>query len=366
MISVISIVSLMYANGWLGDHLVEQSIFFLAFGSLANVGLLLALHRPENPIAWNFLLAALSHSILIAAGEYAAFIAETNPGVLPETILLFWLSNWVWVFAFILPPTLGILLFPSGNLPSRRWRPFVWIAVTSLALMIVTGMFRPGPFDSEGDYPQYSNPIGIESLDAIFTPLVPVTELMAVTLFFGAVVSVFVRLRSAEGVERQQIKWFAYAAMVPIIGGIVELLIIARTDISNRTDTGAGLDIIVIGIAVLPITMGIAILRHNLYDIDYLINRSLVYGSLTTLLLGSFGGSVVLFQFLLSAFTSGNDLAVAGSTLLTLVLVRPIRSRLQGFVDLRFYRKKYDAQRTLEAFALTARDAVDIDRLWQS
>jgi hypothetical protein len=118
-----------------------------------------------------------------------------------------------------------------------------------------------------------------------------------------------------------------------------------------------------VGVAILPVTIGVAILRHNLYDIDRLINRTLVYGLLTALLLLSFIGSVLLFQFLLSPVTSGNDLAVAGSTLLTVTLFRPVRSRLQDFVDRRFYRRKYDARRTLQSFGVTIRDAVDLDQL---
>jgi hypothetical protein len=189
--------------------------------------------------------------------------------------------------------------------------------------------------------------------------LIPVTPV----LFLGAIASVFIRLRVATPVERLQIKWFAYVAPIPLIGLIVEEIIIELSNNMTHGDSTTGSYIAVVGVALLPVAIGIAILRHNLYDIDRLINRTLVYGSLTALLGLGFIGSILCFQIILSPFTNGNDLEVAGSTLLIFALFRPLRVRLQRFVDRRFYRQKYDAERTLQEFGTKARDAVDLDEV---
>jgi ADP-ribosylglycohydrolase len=175
--------------------------------------------------------------------------------------------------------------------------------------------------------------------------------------------SVFARLRVATPVERLQIKWFAYAAPIPLLGEIVEQVIYAFSDTQTTGDATVGSYIAVLGIAILPIAVGIAILRHNLYDIDRLINRTLVYSSLTLLLGLGFIASVILLQVVISPFTTGNDLAIAGSTLLIAAIFRPVRGRIQDTVDRRFFRPRYDASRTLAAFSAAVRDNVDVEDL---
>jgi hypothetical protein len=353
---------LLCENGNLADQLVAEGyvMYFPAAGSLATVGALLAVHRSNNPIGWIFLLASLAGSVYGVADRHAYQVAETTSSNLPGSSLLFWLGTWIWVFAFLVPPTFGILLFPTGQLPSQRWRPFAWILALLLSVLILTALLSPKRFiGPDGAYPQYTNPTGIDGLAWVYDAIPTYGALAFAVGFAGAIASIVARLRRASDIERRQIKWFTYAATLPLAGVVITVL----TGSFDRGELGAGEYVTLLGIVILPISVSIAILRHNLYDIDRLINRSLVYGLLTALLLISFGGGVLLFQFLLSPFTGGNDLAVAGSTLLTLVLFRPVRTRLQGFVDRRFYRRKYDAQRTLRSFGLTARDAVDVDQL---
>ncbi len=341
---------------------ISAVFFILMFLSQVFVGVLLAIHRPGNPIGWIFLSAALAQMIVGASDAYFDFLATTS-GARPDLTLLLWSGAWLWVVAFALPTTFGILLFPTGRLPSQGWRPFAWLTAIWLTLVAASDMLYPGPLDSEGRLPDLLNPTGIHVLSELFDVVRSVNALGIILLTLVCVASLFVRARSATSQERQQLKWFALAASIQILAIAIAIFEqgLASTTVDSETNISDYL--FLLGIAALPVAIGIAILRHNLYDIDRLINRSLVYGSLTILLLLSFLGSVFLFQFLLDPLTGGNDLAVAGSTLLVAALFRPIRDRLQRFVDRRFYRRKYDARRTLQTFSVTARDAVRLDEL---
>ncbi len=364
---VFSFLLLMYANNRLSHDPYDALLFTAITLSLATAGALLCIHRPRNPIGWIFLVSSLTNALAGTAIYYADYTTTTAPGALPEITLLFWLGAWSYLVVFTVAPTFGLLFFPTGHLPSRRWRPFAWFLGIWLAMGFAVEMFSPGPLDPESDQAisQFMNPVGIESMTRIFDAYLAVDELLPVTpiLFLGAIASVFVRLRVATPVERLQIKWFAYVAPIPLIGVIVEVIVTETSDTVTSGNAAVGSYITIMGVALLPVAIGIAILRHNLYDIDRLINRTLVYGSLSALLLLGFAANVLLFQLILEPFTRGNDLAVAGSTLLVFALFRPVRDRLQRFVNRRFYRRRYDAQRTLQTFGVTARDAVDLDQL---
>jgi hypothetical protein len=355
-------LTLAYAGGSL-DHLAAYSLLFVTGMSLTTIGAVLAIHRPGNPLGWIFLVGGLSHCLVYSADRYAHYIVEASPGALPELTLLFWFGAWVWVTAVFLPATFGILLFPTGRPPSIRWRRFGFIAALMMVMIIVAEMLSPGPLASQGEYPEITNPVGIESLSALFDVILTIGDAAGVLLVFIAAGSIFARLRSATAIERQQIKWFAYAALIPAFGFSVYIALLVWPGVPTRTASITGEIIAALGLALIPVAIGIAILRHNLYDIDRLISRTLVYGSLTALLVLGFAGNILLFQPILSPFTSGNDLAIAGSTLVVFALFRPLRDRLQDFVDRRFYRQKYDAEQTLRSFGTTARDAVDLDEL---
>jgi hypothetical protein len=237
----------------------------------------------------------------------------------------------------------------------------VWIS-----LLIVVEMFSPGPLDPEPDgaYGRFTNPVGVESMPGAVDTLLKLDgSVIGLVPFVGVIASIFVRLRGATIVERQQIKWFAYAATIPLLGAIIESVIYALSDSARTGEETAGSLIALFGIAILPIAIAIAILRHNLYDIDRLINRTLVYGSLTLLLGLGFIAGVILLQVVISPFTTGNDLAIADSTLLTAAIFRPVRSRVQDIVDRHFFRPRYDANQTLAAFSAAVRDNVDVEDL---
>jgi hypothetical protein len=358
-------LAMIVGNGSAAQRLLWEGIGvgLTAIIALGTVGALLAVHRPTNPIGWILLVAALSGVLEGISAEYMLYISDTSPGALPEITPLFWLGAWTWIPAYFVLPTFGVLLFPTGRLPSRGWRPFAWAVGLWLAALSVAEMFMPGPLHEAGEFPQFTNPIAIESLERVFSVLVTYEEPAIVAAFGGTVMSIFVRLRLANAHERQQIKWFAYVTVVPLVGLGAYLILLATPGASETTANDVGGSIVLMGLAILPVTIGIAILRHNLYDIDRLINRTLVFGSLTAMLGAGFVCSVILLQFILSPMTGGSDLAVAGSTLLTAALFQPLRRRLQVFVDKRFYRSRYDAVRTLEAFNTRLRDEVDLDSL---
>jgi hypothetical protein len=269
-----------------------------------------------------------------------------------------------WIAAWTLPIMNGVqvfylLLFPTGRLPSRRWRWLAWLTVAYILVGVLTAAFSPGAH--LGALGPIRNPLGIEGLTQFYKA---VLYTMSPALFLAAAFSLVVRLRRAVGVERQQLKWLAYAA-----GGlaIVSILII----ISIAIDTPRWYEWVANAILVavtpgVPVAIGIAILRYRLYDIDILINRTLVYGSLTAILAGVYFGSVTATQALFSILTDQQELpqlVVVTSTLLIAALFNPLRRRIQSFIDRRFYRSKYDAIKTLEAFSVKLRDVTDPDAL---
>jgi hypothetical protein len=321
--------------------------------SFSVVGALIASHRPENPIGWIFLAVGFLQGFLSAADQYAIYALLTNPGALPLGGEASWLGQWIWA------PGLGLilvflpLLFPDGHPPSPRWRSVGWLGGLSIGLTVVSSMIllwpERGPALLTGD----------ESPSHVVQVLVDFIALpMMLLAGLGAVISVLVRFRRARGDERQQIKWFASAAALTLVWYLV---------FGQSTRGLPGAIVALSGLLVIPsipIATGIAILRYRLYDIDIIINRTLVYGSLTaTLVALYFGGIVVLQRVFVLLTGQQSTLAVVASTLLIAALFTPLRRRIQAFIDRRFYRRKYDARKTLEAFSAKLREETDLGAL---
>jgi hypothetical protein len=324
--------------------------------SFSVVGALIASQRPENPIGWIFLAEGFCYGLLSAGDQYAVYALLTNPGALPLGAEASWLGQWVWA------PGLGLilvflpLLFPDGHPPSHRWRPVAWLGGLSIGLTVVSSTIllwpERGPALVTGD----------ESPSHVLHVLI---DFIAVPMLFvagvGAVISLFVRFRRARGDERQQIKWFASAAAL----SLVWIIVFGQASLHGLP----GVIVALSGLLVLPsipIATGIAILRYRLYDIDILINRTLVYGSLTVMLALIYFGGVATTQAIFRALTGQEQqpqLAVVVSTLAIAALFMPLRRRIQSFIDSRFYRRKYDARKTLEAFSAKLRDETDINTL---
>jgi hypothetical protein len=329
----------------------------LAFGAFLVVGVFVASRRPENPIGWMFCIIGLASVWEFFAHEYAFYALFTRPGALPAGVWIGWSSFWMaaigWPLMF-----LALLLFPNGRLPSPRWRPFAWFAVMVFALLGVLAAFEPGRLP-EIPVP---NPTGIGRAVGIIKSsqsiLIPLT--LGIVLAMAA--SVIVRFRRARGEERQQLKWLAYAA--GFLGTLLGVSVLNLQVLHNRViEFAVGIAGPVVVVAV-PVAIGVAILRYRLYEIDIVINRTLVYGSLTATLVALYFGTVVLLQWLFVTSTGQQStLAVVASTLLIAALFNPLHRRIQSFIDRRFYRSKYDARKTLEAFSAKLRDETDLEAL---
>jgi hypothetical protein len=285
--------------------------------------------------------------------EYAIYTLIAARGILPGGEVAAWLTTLPWV------PGLGLfvfmaLLFPNGRLLSTRWRPFAWLSVLVAAVGTIMSAFSPGPILGLN----VSNPLGIEGLPNVYEQL----QALMFALICIASASLLVRLHHARGVERQQIKWVAYAGALAASASLLNYTVIEAMDV--RWIELVGLAPVLIGILGIPTAVGIAILRYRLYDIDIIINRTIVYGSLTVTLVALYFGVVVVLQRIFVLLTGQQStLAVVASTLAIAALFNPLRRRIQGFVDRRFYRRKYDARKTLEAFSAQLRNETDLDAL---
>ena len=319
----------------------------------STVGAVAASHRPGNAVGWVLCSIGLSWGVAHFASEYATYALLAAPGSLPAAEAAAWIYSWVWVpglgFIVFLP-----LLFPSGRLPSPRWRPFAWFSVLLVVAGTIVAAFSPGP----GVGLSIRNPFGIESLPDLNQQL----QALMFVLIFVASASLVARLHRARGVERQQIKWVAYAGA---LGGGASLPTYTVLEAVNLPWLHlAGYVPALVGILGVPTAVGIAITRYRLYDIDILINRTLVYGTLTATLVALYlVGIVVLQRFFVFLTGQQSTLAVVASTLLIAALFNPLRRSLQSFIDRRFYRRKYDARKTLEAFSAQLRDETDLDTL---
>ena len=319
----------------------------LVFGA---TGGLIASRHPRNPIGWLFLVASVSAGLAATSGTYADYyVAEgQGPSSLGEAAAVY--GELSWMPFILLPATFLLALFPDGHLLSRRWRPVAWCAAVGMGGAFVIGFLKPGPI---ADQPQMTNPFGVDS--PLVSPLEGLTLLMVAIGMVGSSISLVLRFRRSHGEQRQQIKWLTLAGAIAVVTIVVCVSI--YDILGERVADG----LMMLSIMGLPAAAGIAILRYRLYDIDVVINRTIVYGVLTATLAGTYLSSVLLLQLALEPFTQGSGLAVAASTLAAAALVRPARTRIQAIVDRRFFRRKYDAALTLERFGARLRDEVDLD-----
>ena len=333
-----------------------QIITTVGFIGAPILGGLVASRRPENPYGWLWLGLGLSGALLQIAGSYSAYALVAEPYSLPAPRTVGSVLGVGWGMAFILLPCL-LLLFPTGRLPSRHWRPVAWAILVAGAVFLMVGLFTPG---NSGIGP-FENPLGVGGVvgEAIVFISAAVVLVLFVAIVLSALSLVF-RYRRAGGVERQQLKWFALAAVLfggsLVFSGFLGQDLPGVWDALFETVTFVGL----------YVAVGVAILRYRLYDIDRIINRTLVYGSLTAMLAAVYFGGVATTEAIFRALTSQEEqpqLAVVVSTLVIAALFNPLRRRIQSFIDRRFYRRKYDARKTLEAFSTKLRDETDLDAL---
>jgi hypothetical protein len=311
-------------------------------------GALVASHQPRNPIGW--VLGAIPACLMaIFVGEsfyfHAARSHPGDPGGVAEFGL--WVANFAWVPAVLLVLVALPLLFPTGRPPTPRWRIVGWAAVAGGVLLCFGIAFLAGPLEN---YPWVDNPFGVSWMPG-FVNWVGFGLWAASSP--AAVASMIVRFRRSHGVERQQLKWFTTAAALLLLGFVLSF------SLAGVIGEDASWVFIALGLLGVDVAVAIAILRHRLYDIDVVINRALVYGALTATLAATYLGLVLLVG--LAVGRSG--FAVAVSTLAVAALFRPARASIQRAVDRRFYRRRYDAAQTLEAFGVRLRDELDLEAL---
>jgi hypothetical protein len=309
-------------------------------------------YRPANPIGWILCTMGLTHGVTVWLGYYSDYALRTNPGSVPGGVLAAWLQSLLWFPVIGLVPLL-LLLVPNGSLPSPRWRPVVWVPAAATALVVVAGALSPGPIGGDPRPGAPQNPVGIEPARQVLDLAAGVGFLMIPAVAVVALVALAVRFRRARGVERQQLKWFAYAAFL-LVARLAALLLPLRSEAVAEAIATAGVGCFTAGVAV-------AVLRYGLYEIDVIINRTLVYGLLTVLLGLGYAGAVLVFGQL--AGQERSNLVVAGSTLAVAAIFQPARRRVQAAVDRRFNRRRYDAAKTVEAFSARLRQETDLDTL---
>ena len=347
---------LIHASAPVFDYWLESMLMGISF---SVVGAVIAPHfPPQNPIGWIFCTIGFVGAVRLFSAEYAivTLLAEPGsvPGRLPGGEALAWVSSWSWVPHIGLFVFLG-LLFPDGRPPSPRWRYFAWFVGVVVVVGTVAVALWP---ETAGGLDRVNHPLGIEGPTDVINPVEAILYMLALV----AASSLMVRLRRSKGVERQQVKWFAYAAAVLAISTTLTYVFLEPINVG-------GLRWIsflpaIVGLVGLPVATGIAVLKYRLYNIDLLINRTLVYGSLTAVLALMYFGSVVLLQVLFVTLTGQeSQLAVVASTLAIAALFNPLRRRIQGFIDRSFYRRKYDAAKTLAAFGTKLREETDLDTL---
>ena len=333
------------------DAGVVSTLFVTTMLTLfAGMGALVAWRRPRNPVGWLLLTTACSFGALVFAEGlgWHNLVATGKPG--PSVTYWLWLANWIWIAAvvpiFIFLP----LVFPTGRPLSPRWRRFLWAVSIVVAVFTVTSTLSPGTLSN---YEPIDNPLGTVQAATVVQNATFAMVLVAAIL---SLASLALRFRRSRGVERQQIKWVWVAGGVLVVSfALSGLLQTANQELSDV--------IMLAGLLGIPAAVAVAVLRYRLYDIALVVNRTLVYGSLSAALALVYFGSVLLLQLILDPVTSGSGLAVAVSTLAVAGLFRPVRGRIQELVDRRFYRRKYDTARTLEAFSSRLRDEVDLDSL---
>jgi MFS family permease len=308
-------------------------------------------YRPANPLGRILCTMGLTMGVAALLGQYSDYALRTNPGSVPGGVLAAWLQSFFWFPVIGLVPLL-LLLVPDGSLPSPRWRPVAWVPAAAIALVILAGAFSPGPIGADPRPGAPQNPVGIEPARQVLEVAAAVGFLVIPAVTVIALLALVLRFRRAQGVERQQLKWFTYGAFLLVVG--LAALLVPLSEAVAKAILAAGVGCFTAGVAV-------AVLRYGLYEIDVIVNRTLVYGLLTVLLGLGYAGAVLIGGQL--AGQERSNLVVAGSTLAVAAAFQPARRRVQAGVDRRFNRRKYDSAKTIEGFSARLREQVDLDTL---
>jgi hypothetical protein len=326
-----------------------QAVWAMSF---PLVGAVIATHRPHNPLGWIFLVVGLSTGLVVFGYEYASYVFRTAAGTAPGGGLAVWVSQWAWAPGLGLLLTFVPLLFPDGRLPSRRWRPVAWlsavpIVVIPLSTAVALWSWRGPALLDPSTVQQGMGDLGVLNF---------AQYVLMMACGLACLTALLLRFRRARGIERQQLKWLLFACAVTIA-----ILLVVQPNTSNEWELGMLLALPLI--PSVPVAAGVAILRYRLYEIDRIINRTLVYGLLTAVLGLCYAAGSLLFVLVAGAGTDPPSWLVAAATLAAAAVFRPVRGRIQAAVDRRFNRRRYDAAKTIEVFSARLRDEVDLDTL---
>jgi hypothetical protein len=347
---------LMVRNSIFQDAPASQAGLLLTFTAFMVVGAIIVARRPDNTIGWIFSAIGLLVGTGIPAWQYAVYAYATRGGALPGAILGAWYTP-LWFYSAI---SLGFLftplLFPTGRLLSPRWRPIAVLAAATTTAIVVLSALKPTlTLQTPGS--SIDNPIGIAGVPDPDNSRLGDVLIGLFTICTGAAaLSLLQRFRRSHGVQRQQLKWLTYAAALTFLWQVLGNYLLPNAAVLEV------LSGVIYGL--IPVAAGVAILRYRLYDIDRLINRTLVYGMLTALLAGVYAGAVLVLGQLFGGV--GGDppsWVVAGATLAVAALFQPARRRIQGVVDRHFNRRRYNTAKTVKAFSARLRDEIDLDAL---
>jgi hypothetical protein len=322
-LGVLLVVLNHHSNAHVFDYWVENTVIALVF---SPVGAVIVAHRSRHLVGWIFCAIGLVAAARSVGAGYAGYALLAAPGSLPGGEVAAWIVSWLWVlhhglFVFL------FLLFPDGRPPTPRWRWAAWLGAAVVAVGTVWVAFSPGPVDGLAPV---ENPLGMEAVGNSYG----LVKAVSFALGFGAAASLYVRLRYARGTERQQLKWCAYIVTV-LVGGATLAYTVAET-MGVWGVWWVGIVLLMGGLWGLPIAVGIAIVRHTLFDIDLIINLTLVYGMLTTALASVFEGSLALLEHLfLAHIEMETEVTIFGSALVVAILFAPLRSRIEAFLSRR-------------------------------
>jgi hypothetical protein len=344
---------------------VVAAVGFLAFPTL---GALIVTRAKARRIGWLYCAIGLTVLVDSFSGDYAVVALVLAPNTLPARLVFAWIQTWSWVVGVSLFVIFLPLLYPTGRLLSRRWRPVAVCAIGLIGGGTIYAAIKPGPLGNHvADVgATIANPLGVAALAPVGGIVGLIFFLVLLLLVLSSAASLLLRLRRSRGEERQQLKWFTYAIALVVAMFVSDNLLYSFLphDAMVLALDAAFTLLLPIALAFLPLATGLAILRYHLFDIDRLINKALVYGLLTGILAVVFVGGVIGLQQAFRA-TTGQDspIALVASTLLIAGLFQPLRARIQKIIDRRFYRSKYDAQKTLAAFTATLRQEVSLPEL---
>ena len=347
------------ASDWGMEGHAAQLLFTGTIFAFPMLGALVAARQPRNAVGWILLGVGLVWGVTALLQTYYVYALDIRRGSLPRPDVALAVASSLWVPGVGLIGTFLILLFPDGRLPSRRWRPFAWACGVVLTLVTLLILVKPGNFGDFG-YPDIKNPLELELLRGF--GLVSAAPVLVASCVVGAAAALIGRFHRSRGQQRLQLKWLAAGTTVVALLALVAVLVTYPVQVAGSDAPSWApyvQQVSLVSLILIPLAVGIAVLRHRLYDIDVIINRTLVYGALTAIL----GAAYALIVTVAGTILQGSEIVTAGGTLAVAALFQPLRRRIQGFIDRRFYRRKYDAVRTVEAFSSRLRNEVDLEAM---